>query len=221
MLEILIKEVESGDIIRLPMAPDKIKVQAATRFLSYDIMNSGEHKIPLGEELTRFSWSGMLPGTSRALAPYINPLAWLPPLYFQSKFSVWRNKGTKLKLMIPTTPVSHAVYLEDYECTYAGGAGDYEYSVSFCVAKEIIVGTEDTATDQSGSTSGDAVPKTTPATEKAAKTYTVKSGDSLWKIAQSQLGAGSRWREIYDLNKSVIGSNPNLIYPGQVYNLPG
>jgi hypothetical protein len=31
----------------------------------------------------------------------------------------------------------------------------------------------------------------------------------------------NRWREIYDLNRNVIGPNPNLIHPGQVLKLPG
>jgi len=53
----------------------------------------------------------------------------------------------------------------------------------------------------------------------AYDTYTVKRGDSLSKIAK-QLGLGS-WRELYELNKSVIGSNPSLIYSGQTYNIPG
>ena len=43
--------------------------------------------------------------------------------------------------------------------------------------------------------------------------YIVKSGDSLSKIAK-QLGI-SNWRDLYEANKSVIGSNYNLIRPGQ------
>lgn len=50
--------------------------------------------------------------------------------------------------------------------------------------------------------------------------YTVKSGDSLWSISQNLLGDGSRWTQIYDLNQSLIGPNPNLIYPGQTYQIP-
>jgi nucleoid-associated protein YgaU len=46
--------------------------------------------------------------------------------------------------------------------------------------------------------------------------YTVQSGDSLWAIATRFLGDGNKWRNIYNLNKGVIGPNPNLIRPGQV-----
>ena len=45
-------------------------------------------------------------------------------------------------------------------------------------------------------------------------TYIVKPGDSLSAIAK-RLGL-SGWQELYNRNKSVIGSNPNLIRPGQV-----
>lgn len=44
-------------------------------------------------------------------------------------------------------------------------------------------------------------------------TYTVKSGDTLSKIYK-QLGYSS-WQDLYNANKSVIGSNYNLIRPGQ------
>jgi hypothetical protein len=54
-----------------------------------------------------------------------------------------------------------------------------------------------------------------PATEgKAVKgaNYTVKSGDTLSKIAQAN---DTSWLAVYDANKPVIGDNPNLIFPGQ------
>ena len=54
----------------------------------------------------------------------------------------------------------------------------------------------------------------------APKTYTVKSGDCLWNIAKSLYGNGADYAKIYEANKGVIGSNPNLIYPGQVLTIP-
>ncbi|MGW8380251.1 transglycosylase family protein [Streptomyces sp. ODS28] len=42
--------------------------------------------------------------------------------------------------------------------------------------------------------------------------YTVKSGDTLGKIAAAH---GTNWQTVYQNNKSVIGGDPNLILPGQ------
>lgn len=54
--------------------------------------------------------------------------------------------------------------------------------------------------------------------------YVVQPGDSLWKIAQNQYGPGvntaSAVDYIYAFNKKVIGPNPNLIRPGQVFMIP-
>ena len=61
--------------------------------------------------------------------------------------------------------------------------------------------------------------KTQPKTGKKTTTYTVKSGDCLWRIAQRLLGKGSRYTEIYNLNRDKI-KNPNLIYPGQKLTIP-
>jgi nucleoid-associated protein YgaU len=52
------------------------------------------------------------------------------------------------------------------------------------------------------------------------KTYTVDSGDNLSAIAKQELGDANRWREIYELNKDVIGDNPDLIQPGMELKLP-
>lgn len=53
----------------------------------------------------------------------------------------------------------------------------------------------------------------------SAGSYTVTSGDSLWKIAKQLLGNGNRWQELYNLNRDKI-SNPNVIRPGQVLTIP-
>lgn len=50
-------------------------------------------------------------------------------------------------------------------------------------------------------------------------TYKVVEGDNLWKIAKKQLGSGSRYVEIYELNKDQI-KNPNMIYIDQELVIP-
>lgn len=52
------------------------------------------------------------------------------------------------------------------------------------------------------------------------RTYRVVPGDCLWYIAQRFLGNGARWPEIYNMNRAVVGGNPNLIFPGQIFRIP-
>jgi nucleoid-associated protein YgaU len=53
--------------------------------------------------------------------------------------------------------------------------------------------------------------------EGAVTTYTVKSGDSLSKIAGKFPGVS--WKEIYEANKDII-KNPDLIQPGWNLKIP-
>jgi nucleoid-associated protein YgaU len=53
----------------------------------------------------------------------------------------------------------------------------------------------------------------------AAKTYTVKAGDTLSKIAKEHLGNAGSYMKIFDLNKDQL-SDPDKIKPGQVLKLP-
>ena len=51
----------------------------------------------------------------------------------------------------------------------------------------------------------------------AVRTYVVKAGDSFWKIADEQLGDGTRYQELASYNKLDVS---DVIYPGQVLKLP-
>ena len=66
-----------------------------------------------------------------------------------------------------------------------------------------------------------------PATEESGgdesaasgRTYTVKSGDTLWKISQEMYGNGSKYMKIFEANTPML-ENPDRIFPGQELNVP-
>jgi len=53
----------------------------------------------------------------------------------------------------------------------------------------------------------------------SSKTYTVKSGDSLSKIAKEMYGDASKYPTIFEANKPML-KDPDKIYPGQVLRIP-
>ncbi len=52
------------------------------------------------------------------------------------------------------------------------------------------------------------------------KTYTVKAGDSLWKIAQDELGNGTLYPKIIAANSSKLKDEKSVIHPGDVLVIP-
>src|SRR6185436_14407215 len=55
--------------------------------------------------------------------------------------------------------------------------------------------------------------------KSAAKTYTVKAGDTLSGIAKEHLGSAGAYMKIFELNKDQL-TDPDKIKTGQVLHLP-
>ncbi len=54
----------------------------------------------------------------------------------------------------------------------------------------------------------------------AGRIYLVQEGDTLTGIAKRELGKVTRWAEIYDLNRGVLGTHPDYPAPGTQLTLP-
>lgn len=70
---------------------------------------------------------------------------------------------------------------------------------------DVTAGSSSTEPDQTSTSGG--------------STYTVKSGDSLSKIAKHVYGDANKWHRIYEANRDKI-KNPDLIHPGQEFTIP-
>ena len=57
------------------------------------------------------------------------------------------------------------------------------------------------------------------AKQKAGKSYTVQSGDTLFKIAEEAYGDGNDYQKIFEANRDLLES-PDHILPGQELRIP-
>ncbi|CAL9561445.1 transglycosylase family protein [Streptomyces sp. enrichment culture] len=100
---------------------------------------------------------------------------------------------------------------EPRETEGSSGAGRHRGdSADEGVGKEGLV---DTATGRHASRDGDA-------REAGADRYVVRTGDSLWAIADS-LEVDGGWTALYADNEAVVGADPDHILPGQTLTVTG
>jgi len=201
-VDIYIREVGGNHEIRIPWLPDEISYgtgEASTA--TYDIMKKGEVIVPTGVGLATCTWESIFPGKQRTDTSMLRG-KWIPPATYCSTLNRWKKEGTRLNLMVVGYPINLTAYLTNFTYTASGGFGDISYSLAFKEAKIITVSSKFVHKVQTTTTTSKTTtrPKTTP------QTYVVKSGDTLWSIAEKTLGSGAKWTTLYNLNKTSIDS---------------
>ena len=235
-----------GAVTQFPMMPEKITLGADAKFMTYSIISLGDVKIPRGQGIKEISWSGIFPGKARKNYPFVS--SWVDPntlinrrpnrffckyIYF-CIYSSSSYNGTICKLLVTGTCINYSVYISSFKGKYSGGLGDFYYDIKFIIAREIkIYTTKELKIGTSSKTQRPASKKSNKKSTTGSKTttYTIKSGDTLSRIAQKKLGKASRYPEIYKLNKSKIeaaakkhgrksSNNGHWIYPGTKLTIP-
>lgn len=222
-VDIYVKEASGGREVRIPWLPDKVTFNSGgTRMGQYEILDVGSVHIPSGSNLEKVSWSSYFPGEGHKDIPFLRG-GWQNPKNLQNLLNEWKENGTPLVLIMTGTPINMDVYLNDFNVKYEGGSGDYSYDIEFEKRRDIkIIATKVAPID---------IGTSEPSSSGGGKTHTVKSGDTLWGIAQKYYGSGAQYKKIYNANKDSIEATArrrgksssdggHWIYPGEVLTIP-
>lgn len=212
-----------GVILKLPIAPDTANIQRDTRELAFTPIDQGEAPQPLGPNPKVLSFTAWCPGWCRKTEipePFV-----LTAEQVAAQLEIWQNESTILILVISGKyyPITWYCYLQSWTRKIGDAIGDEMVSITLKEYNQIIIRTE----DQPNVGNDDALSVATPdqtdsqddRPDDQPDQYTVMQGDSLWNIAQSVYGDGSKWRDIYNANGDVI-SNPNALTPGMLLSIP-
>lgn len=206
-------EDAAGLKLQFPVNPSEISIRRDRSFETFPIMNLGEVDFPHGEKIKEISFSSFFPAESDLSYCRYNDIP--DPQYAMNQINTWMSDRQPLRLRIDPTEVNVLVILSSHNSTFRGSEpGDVYFDLTFRTWRDYQIRTVGELSD--GGTATEAREDWKP----VPQTYTVQTGDSLWKIAKLQLGSGSRWREIYDMNAEVIGNDADLIIPGQELVMP-
>jgi len=203
--------------LQLPVNPESISVPSPFGYNDIEVSQLGQVTIPGTRGLAEYSVSSFFPSiynSSYCEYPSI-PNPWEAVKLIEK----WRDNKTPIRFVVTGTPISVEVSIREFEieAEKAGSPGDIYFELTM---KDYV--TPEVKKKVTTSTTSTKVQTTTArrSTKVVPKTYTVKSGDSLSKIALKYYGKSDSWRNIYDKNKSVIGKNPNNISAGMKLVMP-
>ena len=210
--------IVGGREINIPVLPAKLNVSSPGKNERVTVLELGEVLLLRKKGLRILSWESFFPVSK---APYtVGQIR--DPVSIVQAIQKARDQKSPVRFLITGTDLDCNLRMGIDSFEYeerSGELGDLYYTIKLYEWKDIspkrIVlpeKKEEPAKTQEPERPG------TP--EQTSKTYTVKPGDCLWNIAKAIYGKGSEYTKIYNANKGVIGSNPNLIYPGQVFTIP-
>ncbi len=213
----------------LPVAPPKLTVKINNANKTVMLINEGQINLLKKAELTDLEFECRIPQEPYPFAVYKSGfkgadyfLDYFETLKMNQKpfqFIVCRTKPTGKRLFDTNIKVS----MEDYKITEDAKEGfDLMVDIKLKQWRDYGTKTVNISFDMSRPKASVEPQRETGASPAPteAQTYTVVKGDCLWNIAKKFYGNGSKYSVIYNANRSVIGGNPNLIYPGQVLTIP-
>lgn len=145
------------------------------------------------------------------LSPFFNGVS---PETVLTNLKAWQDSGGPVRLIISGSDINDAFLIEDVSETLREGDGDVGLSLllreyrfkSELAALAGKLGGSAVSTAQAGRTDE----------RTAAKTWTVRRGDTLWGIASRVFGDGTKWKSIAEKNGV---SDPEKLQIGKVLTL--
>ena len=210
--------IVGGREINIPVLPAKLNVSSPGKNERVTVLELGEVLLLRKKGLRILSWESFFPVSK---APYtVGQIR--DPVSIVQAIQKARDQKSPVRFLITGTDLDCNLRMGIDSFEYeerSGELGDLYYTIKLYEWKDIspkrIVlpeKKEEPAKTQE--------PERPGKPEQTSKTYTVKPGDCLWNIAKAIYGKGSDYTKIYNANKGVIGSNPNLINAGQVFTIP-
>lgn len=196
-----------GDInnmIYFPLTLDNFKTAIKSLNKVVETVKDNQMTIVKGIPLRDFSFKVLLPKNNFLVD---NKNVWQEPIRYLARIREFKanKKPLRFILLRPQEDGSELfegnllVTLEEYNVEeIAGEEGDFYIDIKLKEYNPVTVKNTIVESNNNGTTK--IAQNNVRPTKEPAKTYTVRKGDTLWTIAQKQLGNGDKWKDLKNIN---------------------
>ena len=190
-MEMYLKK-DDKDIFRFPVLPSAVNVQDYAIINDSNIAGLGDVTVFGGKGLRTIEISSFFPNPKKKYR-FVSYSDYPKQYDCVNKIKKWMDKGEVLRFIVTGTEINFQVRITDFEYSEQDGTRDVYFTINLKEYRKIKISS--TTTDKKKT---DNKPK--------QKTYTVKSGDTLYDIAKKHYGKGSDYKKIIEKNKSKYPS---------------
>ena len=201
-MEMYLKK-DDKDIFRFPVLPSAINVQDYAIINDSNITGLGDVTVFGGKGLRTIEISSFFPNPKRKY-PFVSYTDYPKQYDCVSKIKKWMDNGEVLRFIVTGTEINFQVRITDFEYSEQDGTGDVYFTINLKEYREIKISS--TTPKKKKTDNKDRTDTKETDNKPKQKTYTVKSGDTLYDIAKKHYGKGSDYKKIIEKNKSKYPS---------------
>ena len=201
-MEMYLKK-DDKDIFRFPVLPSAINVQDYAITNDSNITGLGDVTVFGGKGLRTIEISSFFPNPKRKYK-FVNYNDYPKQYDCVTKIKKWMDKGEVLRFIVTGTEINFQVRITDFEYSEQDGTRDVYFTINLKEYRKIKISSTTPKKKKTDNKTRTDTKETSSKTKQ--KTYTVKSGDTLYDIAKKHYGKGSDYKKIIEKNKSKYPS---------------
>ena len=201
-MEMYLKK-DDKDIFRFPVLPSAINVQDYAITNDSNITGLGDVTVFGGKGLRTIEISSFFPNPKRKYS-FVSYTDYPKQYDCVTKIKKWMDKGEVLRFIVTGTEINFQVRITDFEYSEQDGTRDVYFTINLKEYRKIKISS--TTPKKKKTDNKDRTDTKETDNKPKQKTYTVKSGDTLYDIAKKHYGKGSDYKKIIEKNKSKYPS---------------